>query len=415
MKKFWFYLEPYTFVFEGKQGTVVYNTLNGKVVRCENDIVVNDILCQLKERNSGYCTLLTQEQISSKEIKDFVDNIRSTFSGDIIDCDLSDGKPFIIKPILNLLNDPKKTQQEKGYTLRENVLDYVHEINIYLKTDCAQGCSFCNEYYKQFLCCTESSTSYPLLNIEEYKMLFDHLSVIGVQKINILGGNLSQNLLFKELLKLIENYHFKTYLYISYSNIDLHFVSLMRNIDNVNVCILVQETNKMNIIFSLIKNIDLRSVKWLFIVSSEKEYSNVSQLIEESEIVGEVIPFFNNENIDFFEKYVYIELEDILSEPISRQKIYSRQVLNESLFGKLTIMPNGDVHANVNNPILGNIKLQKLNELIYKEIATSDSWLKKREEMPCSSCTYRLLCPSPGNYELVMNRLNLCNVLSDEK
>ena len=64
MKKFWFYLEPYTFVFEGKQGTVVYNTLNGKVVRCENDIVVNDILCQLKERNSGYCTLLTQEQIS---------------------------------------------------------------------------------------------------------------------------------------------------------------------------------------------------------------------------------------------------------------------------------------------------------------------------------------------------------------
>lgn len=414
MKNYWFYLEPYSFLFEGKQGIVIYNTLNGKVVRCENDIVVSDILSRLKERDSGYCTLLTQDQISIKGVKDFVDNIRSTFSGDIIDCDLSDGKPFILKPILNLLNDPKKTQQEKGYTLRENVLDYIHEINIYLKTDCAQGCSFCNDYYKQFLCCTKCST-YSLLNIEEYKMLFDHLSVIGIQRINILGGDLSHNLLFNELLDLIEHYRFKIYLYLSYSNIDTHFVSMIKNMDNVNVCILVEESYKINILHFLIKKLNLKSVKWLFIVSAEKEYNGVIQLIEESGITGEIMPFYNKNNIDFFEKYVYLELDDILSEPISRQTIYSRQVLNENLFGKLTIMPNGDVYANVNNPMLGNIKEQRLNEFIYKEIATSDTWLKKREGMPCSSCTYRLLCPSPGNYELVIKKLNLCNVLSNEK
>jgi len=30
MKKFWFYIEPYSFIFEGKQGLLLYNTLNGK-------------------------------------------------------------------------------------------------------------------------------------------------------------------------------------------------------------------------------------------------------------------------------------------------------------------------------------------------------------------------------------------------
>lgn len=413
MKKFWFYLEPYSFVFEGKQGIVIYNTLNGKIIQCNDDLIVHDILNQLKERDSGYCTLLTQDQINNKSVEDFVENIRNTFSGDIIDCDLSHGKPFILKPILNLLNDPEKTLQGKGYTLRENVLDYVHEVNIYINTDCTQGCSSCKDYYKQFLCCTECNTKF-LLSVEEYKILFDYLSVIGVQKINILGGNLSQNSLFYSLLQLIEHYRFKKYIYLSYKNIKPNFISQMKDIDGLTVYILVEELFELNIFHSLMKYSDIRSVKWQFIVSTEKEYYDVNKLTDELGIDGEIIPFFNKKNIDFFEKYVYLELDDILSEPISRQKIYSRQVLNENLFGKLTVMPDGDVYANVNNLMLGNIKNNRLNELIYKEIARSDSWLKKREGKPCSSCTYRFLCPSPGNYELVMEKLDLCHVLSNE-
>lgn len=87
--------------------------------------------------------------------------------------------------------------------------------------------------------------------------------------------------------------------------------------------------------------------------------------------------------------------------------------MNENFFGKLTIMPNGDVYANVNANVLGNLKSNSLNELVYKEISQKESWFLKRENKPCSDCAYKLLCPSPSNYELAIGKMNLCNILSD--
>ena len=41
-------------------------------------------------------------------------------------------------------------------------------------------------------------------------------------------------------------------------------------------------------------------------------------------------------------------------------------------FGKITIMPNGDAYANVNQPMLGNIFSHSIYEIIQKEM---DFWL----------------------------------------
>ena len=99
--------------------------------------------------------------------------------------------------------------------------------------------------------------------------------------------------------------------------------------------------------------------------------------------------------------------------PIGKQQIFTRQVMNENFFGKLTIMPNGDVYANVNVKVLGNLKSNSLNELVYKEMSQKESWFLKRENQPCCDCVYKLLCPSPSNYELAIGKMNLCTILSD--
>lgn len=38
------------------------------------------------------------------------------------------------------------------------------------------------------------------------------------------------------------------------------------------------------------------------------------------------------------------------------------------------------------------------------------AWFKVRDEIPCKNCCNKSLCPSPSNYEIVTNRVNLCNI-----
>lgn len=60
------------------------------------------------------------------------------------------------------------------------------------------------------------------------------------------------------------------------------------------------------------------------------------------------------------------------------QDFFSRQVVNLNDFGKINILPNGDVYANLNQPKLGNIYDNTIYELIEKEINTGQSWFNIR-------------------------------------
>lgn len=52
--------------------------------------------------------------------------------------------------------------------------------------------------------------------------------------------------------------------------------------------------------------------------------------------------------------------------------------MNDNFFGKLTIYPSGEVYANVNCSVLGNIQDSSLKELLYKEITEGNAWLRIR-------------------------------------
>lgn len=84
MKTYWFYLEPYTFIMEGWQGMMTYNTLNGAIVKDKHIQKIQTLLKQLQLPSNGYCTLVNEVQLENKEIQSFITEIRNTFSGDLI-------------------------------------------------------------------------------------------------------------------------------------------------------------------------------------------------------------------------------------------------------------------------------------------------------------------------------------------
>lgn len=123
-------------------------------------------------------------------------------------------------------------------------------------------------------------------------------------------------------------------------------------------------------------------------------------------------PVYTGDNIEFFKEYVFLSKEDILSTSLSMRDLFIRQAMNKHDFGKINVMPNGDVYANINQPMLGNIYTHSIYEIVRKELNEGQSWLRVRNQLPCNTCIYQWLCPSPSDYEIEIGRSNLCSVKS---
>jgi pseudo-rSAM protein len=144
-----------------------------------------------------------------------------------------------------------------------------------------------------------------------------------------------------------------------------------------------------------------------FIVSSEQDYLNVEQI--STTINGNFVPVYNGENIDFFKSNVFIRQEEILVSALSKRQIFMRQAINIFHFGKLTVLPDGNVYADVNQTPLGIID-DTVYSIVYKELTEGKSWFWVRDFMPCKDCIFQWICPSPSNYEIAIGRSNLCHV-----
>ena len=139
-----------------------------------------------------------------------------------------------------------------------------------------------------------------------------------------------------------------------------------------------------------------------------EEYDQIQSLIDKYQLEMKVYPWFNGNNLTFFEESVFLNKDDLLDGQWSKQEIFSHQVLNTNDFGKLSMLPNGDIYANIFFDPIGTIK-NNIKQLVYKELKDGKSWRRTRDVLiPCCSCLYRYLCPSPSNYELVLKKSNMC-------
>jgi pseudo-rSAM protein len=150
-----------------------------------------------------------------------------------------------------------------------------------------------------------------------------------------------------------------------------------------------------------------------FIIEKEEEIALAEKLILEFKLPNYSFqPFYNGKNLDFFKEYVFVTREEVLSSRPTQKDILARGVLNQTNFGKLTILSDGNIHANVNVPALGNVAEHSLHDVIYKELSRGTSWKRTRSAItPCRECVLQYLCPSPSNYEYAIGRNNLCNYL----
>ena len=372
---YWFKIEPYVHISIVNSNVLLYNTFDGSFIESKDIEIVKLLKETLLKENCGV-VLLTAERYNLDNIRKFIMELRAKYMGDIIDIELSKSKPVQIMPFTSLVNT-QELFKKQNFPTGKKILEYLSEISIYVDYN-----TNLNSFLK---------------------------SLPNISTVNIIG-NLKDVANYKELLLVLDQFPSLKKITCNYSNV----ISLQPEfVNNFSYSILINypiDISKWNYSRRLLLNQSI-PFECIFEVTSMDNYSQINKFIEEFGIEKHQLkPVYTGDNIDFFKENVFLTKDDILSTPLSISDFFINQSMNIFDFGKIAIMSNGDIYANVNYPILGNIHTHSIYEIISKELEEGRSWLRIRNQAPCNTCLYQWFCPSPSNYEIAIGRPNLCHV-----
>lgn len=375
---YWFKIEPYVHISIVNSNVLLYNTFDGSFIESKDIEIVKLLKETLLKENCGV-VLLTAERYNLDNIRKFIMELRAKYMGDIIDIELSKSKPVQIMPFTSLVNT-QELFKKQNFPTGKKILEYLSEISIYV--DYNTNIMDLNSFLK---------------------------SLPNISTVNIIG-NLKDVANYKEPLLVLDQFPSLKKITCNYSNV----ISLQPEfVNNFSYSILINypiDISKWNYSRRLLLNQSI-PFECIFEVTSMDNYSQINKFIEEFGIEKHQLkPVYTGDNIDFFKENVFLTKDDILSTPLSISDFFINQSMNIFDFGKIAIMSNGDIYANVNYPILGNIHTHSIYEIISKELEEGRSWLRIRNQAPCNTCLYQWFCPSPSNYEIAIGRPNLCHV-----
>ena len=403
----WFYLESYTFLFYSKNQYVIYNTLNSTYIDCSlYGKTINTVLSILHNTNKTYCVGIYEYQLRDSQFTEFIKKIRNTFSGDIIK-NIRGIPPFISKPILRILHHPNNPKTKEYNLLGENALFHLHEVTFYLENQGFDLNPMYKDCYKQFLYPTY--TEKQKLSHAKYLEIIEQLSICQIDKINIIPATIEKKELFSYLLSLSRQYSIKTQIILPYKKYNKEDLKQLLINPQFSIMIMVHLPVDYEELNSYINLFNEYNITWSLIASNKNDVIFLSKNNLGKFTNVDYIPWYTGDNMDFFKEYIYNDFKDIIEQKNTKQHIFRQQILNDNLFGKLTIFPTGEVYSNVNFPTIGNIQDQKLSEIVYSEIENYfKPWFFTRDYVSCKNCVNKYLCPSISNYEIVANEYNMC-------
>lgn len=403
----WFYLESYTFLFYSKNQYVIYNALNSTYIDCSlYGKTINTVLSILHNTNKTYCVGIYEYQLRDSQFTEFIKKIRNTFSGDIIK-NIRGIPPFISKPILRILHHPNNPKTKEYNLLGENALFHLHEVTFYLENQGFDLNPMYKDCYKQFLYPTY--TEKQKLSHAKYLEIIEQLSICQIDKINIIPATIEKKELFSYLLSLSRQYSIKTQIILPYKKYNKEDLKQLLTNPQFSIMIMVHLPVDYEELNSYINLFNEYNITWSLIASNKNDVIFLSKNNLGKFTNVDYIPWYTGDNMDFFKEYIYNDFKDIIEQKNTKQHIFRKQILNDNLFGKLTIFPTGEVYSNVNFPTIGNIQDQKLSEIVYSEIENYfKPWFFTRDYVSCKNCVNKYLCPSISNYEIVANEYNMC-------
>jgi len=425
---YWFYIEPYIYISSKDKKVIFYNTLNGKILEYTGIPKILKIAKKLMSNRGTYVVRLSTEDLQDQVIKSFVKKIQLYYFGDLIKKESSTTKPIQITPILNVYSDVYRLDEMKRFAFGRNVLNSLKSISFYINNQVDYEVPHLKSAYKQFLF-SYSDQKEKELDIGDIKKILFDAQASSLRQINILGGNIFRYLHFDELYDFLCTLNIAKIYLVHYRDIAEPSCEIIENNKKKFLTRINDKKIQLKIfinfpIFDKQFNTAIEFVRsnkpdseFIFIVENEKVLDDVNTIISNFSINNYVLkPYYDGKNYHFFKKFVFLSRKFFLKETINYKEIFGRMVINSNHFGNFTVFSNGSIYANPNKPRLGSLGADSLYEIIYKELSFGKSWRNLRKNVnPCKSCIYNLLCPPLSNYEYVIGKNNLCNLINQNK
>lgn len=403
MNDCWFSLSGTVYVsFDETNSVMLYHTEKGQQVSSASPKVHKLIEDVYRPENIGVVSL--NDYLPDNETENFISRLKDLGMCLTKAQVANQPKPIYFLPILNLQNDVERLHEiGEDYMIGENISTYLTRAVIHLNAECNRHCPHCGLFCQQTLCCTSSSLP-DTMPFERLRELVGQLAATSVQVIDLVGGDLRTYPHLNQLNTLIEQSpQFNWHLWQHGANVKSLSLNHVKN-----EVILTAPYEEAILSESLLNNLNAR---FHLFVENEWKVEQAERLVAGIETERrEWIPIFNGENLRFFEDNVFLSEDDILSTPISMREIFCHQKLNTNYFRCLHFFAGGTVKADVNKEAIGSFPEKNVLELVYEELTRNTAWRRIRSDERCLVCRFRFLCPSPGNYETVIGKENLCNV-----
>jgi pseudo-rSAM protein len=95
-------IEPYCFIFTEKNKALIFNTLSSSKIEVVISKNLKKIIMELKDSKNMYCVEIDEKDLEDTYLREFINNLKINFSGDIVDTPFSKIKPIVMYPELNL-------------------------------------------------------------------------------------------------------------------------------------------------------------------------------------------------------------------------------------------------------------------------------------------------------------------------
>jgi len=404
------YLEPYTFSVVAGNDTLIYNSLNGKILEYRDSSFITEVIRKTEDAGCGFLAEIDLKTVS-KDVSSLINDLRETFSGDLL-TSVYDQKPSVVRP-KPVINNYPPAKDFPSFS----VDDYLRNIYFFLNEDNNTLCTDYSNAANQFFCPVYNSSGY---NEMPFATVFDASSMYaGMNDIalDLSGSDLTRyseiNDMLAQINKLLLPVNF--HLPLPCRNDDK--VWKMLQVRNSRISFYVTFPDGLSALDEILKNSGFdkkrKKIDISFLVQSLEEYRIITEFMQGyQQLKVFFLPYFNGSNTEFFEENVFLAKNDILNLKPDQQQIFSRSLINEQLFGKLYINTRGEAYTNLNGNPVGNIYNQNISDLVRNELYNGQTWsLTRMKVKPCSDCLYKLFCPPVGYYELFMKKFNFCDVL----
>ena len=138
MKKYWFIIETYVFLWKKDSSVLVYNTLSGHGYTYNCTPLMSSFIDKLISPENLYCISIDEEFLNEPSILEFVNSMQTKFCGTLFDREIFPQKPIVVVPRVNISEDVERT--ESSDIFGDNVLRNLTDIFIELTGQCNNSC-----------------------------------------------------------------------------------------------------------------------------------------------------------------------------------------------------------------------------------------------------------------------------------